>query len=186
MRQIDILTVGGKRFKIKLGSDAKVSELRKLCAETAGLNMGTLKLVLKGCTLRDQDDLSGIEAGDTVLAVTAPQPPPERVASLVDSRADGDEDDEGVDWPGIMRQVPARTWCLLGVWAVGVAAASHAGHAIPFLLLSAAAAMLRNLGKRREGEASAYSIFNDFRELPGQLNAGHFERAIRRGEMVGF
>jgi len=56
--------------------------------------MGTLKLVLKGCTLRDQDDLSGIEAGDTVLAVTAPQPPPERVASLVDSRADGDEDDE--------------------------------------------------------------------------------------------
>lgn len=52
------------------------------------------------------------------------------------------------------------------------------------MLLSAIGGMLINLGKRGEGEASAYSIFNGFQELPGQLNAGHYERAIRQGQML--
>ena len=52
-----------------------------------------------------------------------------------------------------------------------------------YVLASIAAVILWNLGKRREGEASAYSIFNEFRELPGQLNAGVLDDQIRRGQM---
>ena len=40
-----------------------------------------------------------------------------------------------------------------------------------------------NLGTRKPGEASAYSVFNNFRELPGQLNANRLDDQIRRGQM---
>jgi hypothetical protein len=40
-----------------------------------------------------------------------------------------------------------------------------------------------NLGTRKPGEASAYSVFNGFRELPGQLNANRLDEQIRRGQM---
>jgi hypothetical protein len=53
-----------------------------------------------------------------------------------------------------------------------------------YVLASLAAVILWNLGKRGEGEASAYSIFNEFRELPGQLNAGLLDDQIRRGQMA--
>ncbi|GFP94184.1 cytochrome b6 [Phtheirospermum japonicum] len=40
-----------------------------------------------------------------------------------------------------------------------------------------------NLGQRKPGDASAYSIFNeDFRELPGTLNADRLDRDIRLGQ----
>ncbi|KAJ6801110.1 uncharacterized protein M6B38_159195 [Iris pallida] len=43
--------------------------------------------------------------------------------------------------------------------------------------------ILLNLGKRQHGEVSAYSIFNeDFRELPGTLNADRLDRDIRAGQ----
>ncbi|MBA0637904.1 hypothetical protein Godav_024977 [Gossypium davidsonii] len=40
-----------------------------------------------------------------------------------------------------------------------------------------------NLGRRQPGDVSAYSIFNeDFRELPGTLNADAIDRDIRTGQ----
>lgn len=52
-----------------------------------------------------------------------------------------------------------------------------------YVLLTLVTLILCNLGTRREGEASAYSIFNNFRELPGQLNANVLDDQIRRGQM---
>ncbi len=52
-----------------------------------------------------------------------------------------------------------------------------------YVLVSIVAVIYWNLGTRREGDASAYSIFNGFRELPGQLNAGALDEQIRRGQM---
>eukprot|EP01025_Chloroclados_australasicus_P023664 TRINITY_DN23946_c2_g1_i2.p3 TRINITY_DN23946_c2_g1~~TRINITY_DN23946_c2_g1_i2.p3 ORF type:complete len:118 (-),score=6.39 TRINITY_DN23946_c2_g1_i2:79-432(-) len=41
-----------------------------------------------------------------------------------------------------------------------------------------------NLGKRKQGEMSAYSVFNEgFQELPGQFNAQQVDDQIRRGHM---
>ena len=52
-----------------------------------------------------------------------------------------------------------------------------------YVLVTLMTVILCNLGTRREGEASAYSIFNNFRELPGQLNANMLDDQIRRGQM---
>jgi Uncharacterized conserved domain (SAYSvFN) len=50
------------------------------------------------------------------------------------------------------------------------------------LLLGLITAICCNLGVRREGEASAYSIFNEgVRRLPGQLDADEVDRQIRAG-----
>jgi hypothetical protein len=39
-----------------------------------------------------------------------------------------------------------------------------------------------NLGTRKAGEASAYSVFNEgFRELPGTFNADRVDEHLRRG-----
>jgi len=48
-----------------------------------------------------------------------------------------------------------------------------------YVLASVLALILCNLGTRRGGEASAYSLFNDgVRELPGQLQAEQIDRAF--------
>ncbi|KAK9906447.1 hypothetical protein WJX75_001982 [Coccomyxa subellipsoidea] len=52
-----------------------------------------------------------------------------------------------------------------------------------YVLLTLMTVIFCNLGTRREGEASAYSIFNNFRELPGQLNANMLDDQLRRGQM---
>ena len=41
-----------------------------------------------------------------------------------------------------------------------------------------------NLGRKREGETSAYSICNEgVRRLPGQLDADQIDDQVRRGQM---
>lgn len=52
-----------------------------------------------------------------------------------------------------------------------------------YVLVTLVTLILCNLGTRREGEVSAYSIFNNFRELPGQLNANVLDDQLRRGQM---
>ena len=53
-----------------------------------------------------------------------------------------------------------------------------------YIIVSAAALIFLNLGRRKAGEASAYSIFNaGFRELPGQLNAAAMDGQLRRGQL---
>ena len=51
-----------------------------------------------------------------------------------------------------------------------------------FFLVSAILLMTSNLGKRKAGEASAYSVFNENCEaIDGTLTAQQFEREIRHG-----
>ncbi|CAI5516298.1 unnamed protein product [Closterium sp. Naga37s-1] len=52
-----------------------------------------------------------------------------------------------------------------------------------FILGTCFALIFFNLGTRQQGEASAYSIFNEgFQELPGTLNAQHLDEHIRAGQ----
>jgi hypothetical protein len=44
-------------------------------------------------------------------------------------------------------------------------------------------AIFLNLGRRNAGDASAYSIFNNFQRLPGQLDADVIDAQVRRGQM---
>ncbi|KAH7276788.1 hypothetical protein KP509_39G021700 [Ceratopteris richardii] len=52
-----------------------------------------------------------------------------------------------------------------------------------YILATAFAVIFFNLGRRQEGEVSAYSIFNEgFQELPGTLNVERLDRDIRAGQ----
>ena len=71
----------------------------------------------------------------------------------------------------------------LVIWAVGAKLSSSFGFGALYVLASIVLLIFCNLGQRKAGEASAYSVFNNFRELPGQLNAGVVDGQIRRGQM---
>ena len=52
------------------------------------------------------------------------------------------------------------------------------------MLATILATILMNLGSRKAGEMSAYSIFNEGqRQLPGQLNADAIDQQIRAGNI---
>ena len=53
-----------------------------------------------------------------------------------------------------------------------------------YLVSSIIAFIFMNLGERREGEVSAYSIFNNFQRLPGQLTNEQLERQMIRGQLT--
>lgn len=61
--------------------------------------------------------------------------------------------------------------------------ASQFGVGPLYILGTIVALVFFNLGQRRDGEASAYTIFNNFRELPGQFNADRVDAQMRRGQM---
>ena len=66
---------------------------------------------------------------------------------------------------------------LLGWFLVGKVFHSYEFGPI-YLVSSIIAFILLNLGERREGEASAYSIFNNFEALPGTLTNEQLERQM--------
>jgi hypothetical protein len=56
----------------------------------------------------------------------------------------------------------------------------YAGFGSLWILLSMFASIFLNLGKRRKGEMSAYSVFNEgYKQLLGTLNAEQFDQEIR-------
>ena len=74
-----------------------------------------------------------------------------------------------------------RAWITALIW-LALCRLSHALDLGPvFVVCSGFVAIRRNLGDRKPGEASAYSIFNGFRELPGAFNAAAVDEHVRRG-----
>jgi hypothetical protein len=49
-----------------------------------------------------------------------------------------------------------------------------------FIILTGFAVIFTGLGTRKPGEASAYSVFNNFEELPGAFNAAAVDDNIMR------
>ncbi len=83
----------------------------------------------------------------------------------------------------LLATVKPSVYIGLVVWAVGAKFFASVGFGALYVLASMVLLIFCNLGQRKAGEASAYSIFNNFRELPGQLNAGVLDGQIRRGQM---
>lgn len=75
-------------------------------------------------------------------------------------------------------QVPSRTWAKIGGWVILSRVAKHLGFGAPFFIASLIWLMLTNLGERKPGESSAYTVFNQGRALPGQLRQEDFEREL--------
>lgn len=206
---INIKKIGSARPRqLQIPSTIKVSDLRRLVGSEVNLPVERLKLFLHGAVL--QDIKSGCEMhanlneGDSLLAVVAPKPPAKH---LQDKEADEEDDlrfklpETAPQWeknlvfllqsklrvPDVLLMaifsVSLKTWALIFLWFI-VAPVAYRWDLGPIYILTTAFSLIFfNLGQRRQGDASAYSIFNDgFRELPGTLNAERLDRDIRAGQ----
>jgi len=75
-----------------------------------------------------------------------------------------------------------RTWVLIILWLTTFAVMNYLEFGSLWIILSMFASIFLNLGKRKRGEMSAYSVFNDgFKQLLGTMNAEQFDNEIRHG-----
>ncbi|KAH9769672.1 hypothetical protein WN944_019079 [Citrus x changshan-huyou] len=156
----------------------------------------------------DRDDVYlQLSNGDSVIAAVKPKPPPRHL------RDDTCIDDDDLDlkfklpqstsrWkrklffflrnklklPDILLMaifsLSLKIWAIIILWFV-FAPIAHRWDLGPLYILGTAFSIIfLNLGQRQPGDMSAYSIFNDdFRELPGTLNADRLDRDIRAGQI---
>ncbi|ESW27755.1 hypothetical protein PHAVU_003G229300 [Phaseolus vulgaris] len=205
--EIVLRTIGPARpSRLLLPSSIKVRDLRRLVAGNVNLPIENLSLILRGCALYDMkngDDLSvQLNDEDCLIVAVKPKPP-------VKDEYDNDDDDDlkfrlphsssrwkkrlysflhdNLKLPDIVLMViftlSLKAWLLITLWFI-LAPVAHRWDLGPlYILATGFCLILFNLGKRQVGDISAYSIFNeDFRELPGTLNADRFDRDIRAGQ----
>lgn len=78
---------------------------------------------------------------------------------------------------------PTRLLVLAAVLA-GAKLASFYDLGPVYILLAIIITIFTHLGRKKEGEASAYSVFNPgVQRLPGQLDADVIDQQIRRGQI---
>ncbi|XP_057850586.1 uncharacterized protein LOC131061089 isoform X2 [Cryptomeria japonica] len=196
--------------QLQVSPKIRVSELRRLVGAEVNLPIERLKLFLHGAVL---DDTKGgremhvnLNESDTLLAFVAPKPP----AKHVQVTEEDDEDDlrfnipeSAAQWkknllfvlrdklrvPDILLvtilSISLKTWGMVFLWFIMAPIAYRWDLGPLYILTTAFSMMFFNLGQRQQGDASAYSIFNDdFRELPGTLNAERLDRDIRAGQFA--
>lgn len=78
-----------------------------------------------------------------------------------------------------IKSIHLKYWAVLMLWVAGFVAFWRFEFATVYILFSLIGAIFMNLGTRKEGEFSAYSVFNDgFKQLMGTLNAEQFEQEL--------
>ncbi|KAL3497731.1 hypothetical protein ACH5RR_040463 [Cinchona calisaya] len=190
-------------------SSIKVQDLRKLIAQNGNLPVESLKLIWRGNVLHDSknedDTLIQLNNGDSLIVATKPKAPPKHVHD------DSDDDEEyelrfqlpqsiggwkrrlfialreKLKLPDILLMaifsLSIKMWILIILWFIMAPVVQKLDLGPLYILATGFAIIFYNLGKRQPGDASAYSIFNeDFRELPGTLNAERLDQDIRAGQ----
>ncbi|KAK3129296.1 hypothetical protein QOZ80_6BG0476610 [Eleusine coracana subsp. coracana] len=209
--EVTLRAVGPSRpTTVRLPPLLTVADLRRRVAHDRRLvapEEGRLRLVLRGKTLPRQDDAHvNLRDGDTLIVAVAPKPPANHL------RGDDDNDDEEelkfkipqttTRWkrkiftflrdklrlPDIILMVlfslSMKAWVIISMWFLLAPVAQKYGIGPLYILGTGFMIIILNLGRRQQGDVSAYSIFNeDFRELPGTFNAERIDRDIRAGQL---
>ncbi|KAA8522075.1 hypothetical protein F0562_012611 [Nyssa sinensis] len=209
--QIALKTIGpSPPSRLNVPPRIKVQELRKLIARNDRLPIENLRLILRGKVLHDNengvDEFIQLSDGDSLLVAVKPKPP---VKHIRDGLTDNNDDDDDLKFQlpqstsGWKRRLFAflrdklrlpdmllmaifslslKVWTVIIIWFI-LAPIAHRWDLGPLYILGTGFAIIfLNLGQRQHGDMSAYSIFNeDFRELPGTLNADRLDRDIRAG-----
>ncbi|KAL6979837.1 hypothetical protein U1Q18_021493 [Sarracenia purpurea var. burkii] len=211
MVQISLKTIGpAPPSSINVPSRIKVQDLRKVVAGNAHLPIENLRLILRGNVLHDNrtglDEFIQLNNGDSMIVAVKPKPPVKHIRDGLDE--DDDEEDLKFKLPQLTSgwkktlfsflrdklrlpdmlliaifSVSLKMWAIIVMWFT-LAPVAHSWDLGPLYILATGFAIIfLNLGKRQHGDMSAYSIFNeDFRELPGTLNADRLDRDIRAGQ----
>jgi hypothetical protein len=205
--EVTLRAVGPSRpTRIRLPPLLTVAVLRRRVADDRRLaapEEGRLRLVLRGKTLpREDDAYVNLRDGDTLIVAVVPKPPANHFR---------DDDDEELKlkipqtttcWkrgifvflrdklriPDIILMalfsLSMKAWVLIAMWFLLAPIAQKYGVGPLYILATGFLIILLNLGRRQQGDVSAYSIFNeDFRELPGTFNAERIDRDIRAGQL---
>ncbi|KAL2322918.1 hypothetical protein Fmac_027297 [Flemingia macrophylla] len=206
--EILLKTIGPARpSRLLVPSSIKVRDLRRLVAGNDNFPIDNLSLILRGsalCDMKNGDDVYvQLNDGDCLIVAVKPKPP-------VKDGYENDEDDEDLKFrlphssgrwkkrlysflhdnlklPDILLMViftlSLKAWVLIILWFILAPVANRWELGPLYILATGFCLILFNLGKRQAGDISAYSIFNeDFRELPGTLNADRLDRDIRAGQ----
>lgn len=206
MVEINLKIIGPARpSRIQVASPIKVCDLRKLISEENHFPIENLRLILCGKVLHDSEDGDDIcirlNNGDSLIVVVKPKPP---------TGLEIEDDDDDLEFrlphstsrwkrklycflhnrmkvPGILLMalfsLSLKAWTIVVLW-FALAPLAHRWDLGPLYILGTGfSIILLNLGQRQPGDISAYSIFNeDFRELPGTLNADRLDRDVRTGQ----
>nr|GMD94189.1 uncharacterized protein LOC109153148 [Ipomoea batatas] len=210
MVEINLRIIGpSPPSRLVVPSSIKVHDLRKMIAKNRHLPIEALKLVLQGRVLHDtqngDDQTIQFNNGDSLIIAVKPKSPPKHIRDEFD-----DEDDDlkfhlpqsSSRWKkrlfSILRDklklpdmllmaifsISFKMWAIIVMWFILAPVAHRFGIGPLYILGTGFGIIFYNLGHRQQGELSAYSIFNeDFRELPGTLNADHIDRDIRAGRL---
>ncbi|XP_073133132.1 uncharacterized protein [Henckelia pumila] len=210
MVEITVRTIGpSPPSRLALPSTIKVGELRRLIAGTSHKPIEDIKLIFRGNVLSDNDngdDLSvQFHSGETIIVAIKPKPPSKLIRDNLD-----DDDNEDLKFklpestsrwkrrlfsilhdkfklPDMLLMaifsIKLKIWLAIVGWLI-LAPVAHRLDLGPLYILGTGFVIIfYNLGHRQPGDMSAYSIFNeDFRELPGTLNADRLDRDIRNGQ----
>uniref|UniRef100_M8BLZ3 Uncharacterized protein n=1 Tax=Aegilops tauschii TaxID=37682 RepID=M8BLZ3_AEGTA len=80
--------------------------------------------------------------------------------------------------------VTMKAWIIITLWFLLAPIARKYEVGPLYILATGFLIILLNLGRRQQGDVSAYSIFNeDFREIPGTFNAERIDRDLRAGQL---
>mmetsp|Transcript_7581 Transcript_7581/g.15407 ORF Transcript_7581/g.15407 Transcript_7581/m.15407 type:complete len:213 (+) Transcript_7581:131-769(+) len=211
MKRVNIKPIGRPAVAIEIADECIFSDLRAAAGKAADLFPEQVKLVWKGRTIVEADELD-LKDGDTILVFVTPKAPLESSKWSVAGEEDGDEalrvlrakvKREAVhgwrgkfvsflrnrchcpdEFIGVLLSVKAWQWAVFVVWLIlsRIAYVHELGPV--YIIMTGFVIIFTNLGRRREGEMSAYSVFNDnFQELPGNFNADRVEQQIRQGHM---
>ncbi|KAL6551286.1 hypothetical protein OROMI_021774 [Orobanche minor] len=188
--EIVLKTIGPARpSRLLVPSSIKVRDLRRLIATKDQLPINKLSLILSGTALSDEkneDDVRiQLKDGDYLIIAVKPKPP------VKDGYDNDDDDDDDED---LKFQLP----CTSSRWKKRLYSFLHDNMKLPDILLMAIFTLslkawifiimwfiLAPVAYRWDlGPLYfAHSIFNeDFRELPGTLNADRLDRDIRAGQ----
>uniref|UniRef100_A0A0D6R1F7 Ubiquitin-like domain-containing protein n=1 Tax=Araucaria cunninghamii TaxID=56994 RepID=A0A0D6R1F7_ARACU len=207
---INVKKIGSARPRqLQVPPTIKVSQLRRIVGTEVNLPIEWLKIFLHGAVLHDVKNGCEVHAslneGDSLLAIVAPKPP----AKHIQDTEDDDEDDLRLSLPETAAQwkknllfflqnklgvpdivlvtilsISLKKWIMVFLWFIIAPLAYRWDLGPVYILTTAFTLIFFNLGQRQQGDASAYSIFNEnFRELPGTLNADRLDRDLRAGQL---
>ncbi|KAK3272401.1 hypothetical protein CYMTET_19303 [Cymbomonas tetramitiformis] len=209
-----VKAIGKKPVLVQVQQDCSVAVLRSQAAQAAGLHCKGVEVVFKGCALQDHDCAPKFRHNDTVLVFVAPKVSPKPLSwlSAADQTEAEEEAEAKLLLRNLSRTAPAwkvrlvtflktrcRTpddvilyvmnipfwkWLLFASWAAASRVAARNEWGPIYLILTGFVVIFSNLGKRAEGEMSAYSVFNEgYQELPGTFNAERVDQQVRHGQM---
>lgn len=194
----------GRRVQIEVDGQLQAASLHALVEKALDLGGSGLKLVRKGSAV-PECGLITLHDGDLFLVIPGRKAPH---AQDLHKRAVGDDDEHDALqfqipdhvhlWERGLALLLQNWKCpdLVLVWlfhlrprnivivllAIAAAPLAQAWELGPiYIICCIILAIFANLGQRRDGEASAYSIFNNFRRLPGQLDMDQVDQQIRQG-----